>query len=575
MWVGRFRYLFGALLLALCILPGVQAQAAGHSPVGERCGATRDAVPAAGDLPQISYWHCPARFDVAPEKAQIIRFDLIDRNDRAQLRYAISRKADFERLTFVAQDADGAQRVTSNSFADGQQAYLERQFSLPLPEITKDTRYLFAIMTGGKETMPLDYLRLEPQLPGSTPAERNALLLYALVIGILIMPILIDLGVFYVLRDRFSLMHAGMVGSTLIHLVTVSGLNLPFFALSLPMARFLGVASFGAIVIGASLFTESFLEREHLSKRGRAIFYGHAILVAIATAVHAPQFHALGRFPADFFYVTCLAGSPYFIWAIVKAWREGSRSARFLAIGFAPLIMVGAIRTSSHLIPGMPTYDAGTLFLLGGALEVMATTLGVADRFLSLRRERDRMLTEAQALALQARRDPLTGALNRRAITQDFDRLVSEGYTSFMLVDLDRFKSINDEYGHMTGDRVLQLAANALSADPASKLVRMGGEEFLLLLHGSDACRRAEARRRAITARVLKELDGLERPVTASAGFLDFSAVASEADLDFAMLYTRVDQLLYSAKCEGRNRTICDTLELFDPKLDADGSVAA
>ncbi|QKG70723.1 sensor domain-containing diguanylate cyclase [Erythrobacter mangrovi] len=575
MGVGTFRYLFGALLLALCMLPGMQAQAAGGANLGERCGITLDTLPTAQELSRISNWQCPARFDVQPDKAQIIRFDLSDRADRAQLRHAISRKADFERLIFVAEDMDGGQRTISKSFADGRQAYLERQFSLPLPEITEETRYLFAIMLGGREIMPLDYLRLEAQLPGSTPSERNALLLYALVIGILVMPILIDLGVFYVLRDRFSLLHAGMVGSTLIHLVTVSGLNLPFFTLSLPMARLLGVASFGAIVIGASLFTESFLEREHLSKRGRRVFYGHAFLVAIATALHAPQFHALGRFPADFFYITCLAGSPYFVWAIAKAWRDGSRSARFLAVGFAPLVVVGVIRTGSHLIPGMPTYDAGTLFLLGGALEVMATTLGVADRFLSLRRERDRMLDEAQALASLARRDPLTGALNRRAITEDFDGLVAEGYTACMLVDLDKFKSVNDEYGHATGDRVLQLAASALGEDPASKLVRMGGEEFLLLLHGDDACQRADARRRAITARVLAELDGLERPITASAGFLDFKPVAGEADLDFAMLYTRVDQLLYSAKCEGRNQTVCDTLQLFDAKREADGAVAA
>jgi len=575
MGVVVYHRMLRALLAALCILAGMQAPSAIAAVAGARCGLTIATMPDHQSLSRLTGWQCPARFDVAPDKVQIVRFDLAGRADRATLRYAISRKADFERMIFVARDADGTQRSVSHGFADGRQAYLDRQFELSLPEITPDTRYVFALVTGGKETMPLDYLRLEAQLPGSTPAERDALLLYALVIGMLVMPILIDGGVFYVLRDRFSLMHAGMVSSTIIHLITVSSLNLSFFTLSLPMSRLLGVASFGAIVIGACLFTASFLEREHLLPRGRRVFYGHAVLVAIATAVHAPQFPALGRYPADFFYIACVGGSPYFIWVIAKAWRAGSRSARFLALGFAPLIAVGVIRTGSHLIPGMPTYDAGTLFLLGIALEAMTTTLGVANRFLALRRERDRIAVEAQALAQQARRDPLTGALNRRAISQDFDRLVAEGYTSCLLVDLDRFKSINDEYGHTTGDRVLQLAAQALGSDPSDRLVRMGGEEFLLLMRGSDARQRAEARRRAVTARVLGEMDGLERPVTASAGFLDFQDVAGEVGFDFATLYTRVDQLLYAAKCDGRNRIVYDVLKLFVPEVASDPAVAA
>ena len=90
-----------------------------------------------------------------------------------------------------------------------------------------------------------------------------------------------------------------------------------------------------------------------------------------------------------------------------------------------------------------------------------------------------------------------------------------------------------------------------------------------------DAADRAEARRRAITARTLATMDGLDRPITASMGLLDFAAVADDPDLDFWSLYTRADQLLYDAKCAGRNRTGRDALEWFVPQADGAASAVA
>ncbi|WP_369026283.1 diguanylate cyclase [Qipengyuania sp. RANM35] len=566
--------IIGILLASLLALCGVEAIAAPTSSQ-ERCSLTFDKAPTASALASLAGWHCPAEFSVEPERFQVLRIDLSSTTDRGSLKYAISRKADFSSLTFVTVDQGGAIRMTRSVFADGQQAFLDRQFSLPVPVITDQTQTFYAIMEGGTETMPLDYLRLEDRVPGSSAEDRNVLLVFALVIGVLLMPMLIDAGVYHVLRERFSLFHIAMIGSTLVHLVTVSGLNIPLFALDLPTSRMLGVASFGGIVIAANLFTGAFLEREYLPRNAAQVFRLQAALVALATLLHSPHLPALGSLPATVFYVACFATSPYFVWATWQAWRKGSRSARFLAIGFAPLVIVGLIRTVSHLVPGMPTYDAGALFLLGVVLEVVATTFGVADRFLVLRHERDKVKAEAEGLAQQARHDPLTGVLNRRAMTDDFAGLVAQGYTSVALLDLDRFKSINDEFGHAMGDEVLKASAQALSGDAEARVVRMGGEEFLLLLRGTDARQRAEARRRAITVRILAEIDGLDRPITASMGFLDFSAVIGESEIDFATIYSRADQLLYSAKCDGRNRMVHERLELFQPQVDQRGAAAA
>ena len=154
---------------------------------------------------------------------------------------------------------------------------------------------------------------------------------------------------------------------------------------------------------------------------------------------------------------------------------------------------------------------------------------------------------------------------------------MAAGFHTIAVIDIDHFKPINDIFGHPYGDSVLVCVAAALRASDDKDLIafRIGGEEFLLMLRGKDAAERAEARRRAITARTLATMDGLDRPITASMGLLDFTAVADDPDLDFWSLYTRADQLLYDAKCAGRNRTGRDALEWFVPQADGPASAVA
>lgn len=561
-------------LLLLCLLIGWGFGGAERAAAAAgACGATVAAASETLDLQGVRGWECPARFDVDPGAAQVLRFDLAAIPDRTAIRYAISRQADFESIAFVVEDAGGATGAATHSFADGRQALIDRQFSYRLPAIGPDARYLYVIMRGAKETMPLDYMRIERDLPGSSNGERNLLLLFALVIGLLIMPLMIDAGVFMVLRDRFSLFHAGMVLATIVHLTTVSGLNITLFTLDLPSIRFAAVASFGIIIVAANLFVASFIERDCLPESLRRCFYWQAGIAAFATALHAPQLPALGRYPADIFYIGCLAGVPVFVASVALAWRRGSRAVRFLVLGFAPLIVVGVIRTGSHLIPGMPTHDASGLFLAGVVVEVVATTFGVADRFLTLRRDRDRALSEASAMERRALSDPLTGLGNRRALVPAFEGLVREGYRCCALLDLDRFKSINDSFGHVTGDEVLVAAAQALAPDANVRAYRLGGEEFFLLMRGTRCDQLAEHRRQAITMRVASAELGIDRPVTASMGFLDFAAAGE--DVDFETIYSRVDQLLYQAKHEGRNRTCARTLDPDQSDRETGAAVAA
>jgi diguanylate cyclase (GGDEF)-like protein len=214
------------------------------------------------------------------------------------------------------------------------------------------------------------------------------------------------------------------------------------------------------------------------------------------------------------------------------------------------MVLVGLIRLVTGVVPWLHSTDATLLFYIGCVCEVVFTTLGVAERFVTIKRERDGARNEAELLERLSETDPLTGLLNRRAIERQFEQLQTEGFAALAVIDIDHFKTINDVNGHSVGDEVLKAVADALQAGPSVRAYRLGGEEFVLLLRGDDADTQAELRRQAIPAIVARTVSGLERPVTASMGVTGL--FGSE---DFVTLYERADKLLYEAKSAGRNRT--------------------
>lgn len=162
-------------------------------------------------------------------------------------------------------------------------------------------------------------------------------------------------------------------------------------------------------------------------------------------------------------------------------------------------------------------------------------------------------LADARATA---RRDPLTGLANRLAFAEAFaGRADIDAPHCLALCDVDRFKSINDCYGHGLGDRVLRTVAETLATVCEGHVVaRHGGEEFAVLLSGmtlADAARRIDEARGAVAARRLQLRDH-EEPI----GSVTFSAgvIALRDDEGAEQALERADQLLYTAKDEGRDR---------------------
>ncbi len=164
-------------------------------------------------------------------------------------------------------------------------------------------------------------------------------------------------------------------------------------------------------------------------------------------------------------------------------------------------------------------------------------------------------LEEAQA---RANIDALTGLPNRRYFDETLSivrpRRRSGDTLGILMIDIDRFKNLNDRYGHATGDTVLRAVAGAIynTVRAEDTPARYGGEEFAVILHRASAAQAVEVaeRVRAAVQVIPPARVGIERPVTVSVGV----AVAVEEDIDVPGLIEGADRALYLAKRRGRNR---------------------
>lgn len=197
---------------------------------------------------------------------------------------------------------------------------------------------------------------------------------------------------------------------------------------------------------------------------------------------------------------------------------------------------------------------------------IMAALLLLA--YINSRRRNDLLNRTNQALHQQSLLDPLTGLSNRRAVQDIFasnNRRPSGAYALFLL-DIDRFKQINDQFGHAVGDKVLLTVAQRLKTlcRNSDQVIRWGGEEFLLLLKDARVDILAE-----LAARLLDDIGGEPIDVAGSAehhntikitisgGYLSLPlSGAGQQLLSWESALKLADNLLYKAKHGGRNQII-------------------
>jgi len=170
------------------------------------------------------------------------------------------------------------------------------------------------------------------------------------------------------------------------------------------------------------------------------------------------------------------------------------------------------------------------------------------------------------ALELASNTDPMTGVSNRRhfmpLLRHELIRAQRLGNrATLLMLDIDHFKTVNDTYGHPTGDLVICTLANICrkASREIDAVSRLGGEEFAILLPQTniqEAQAVAERIRTSVANTSVKSLDGVEFHFTVSIGVTE----QQPDDISEEKLIGEADAALYQAKTSGRNRVVCSTI---------------
>ena len=229
------------------------------------------------------------------------------------------------------------------------------------------------------------------------------------------------------------------------------------------------------------------------------------------------------------------------------------------------------------MLPSSATNDSlfASVWMTVLSTESLLLTISSAFILLAMAKERSELRHRTAAMV-----DPLTGIANRRSFMQDAALMAKQHIadprpTAVLLIDLDRFKSINDRFGHALGDRVLEIFTDAArkSTRGSDLIGRLGGEEFAAMLIDTNRDKAVEVaeRIRESFAQMAQEVDGRAVCATVSIGLVHTEAPA----LDLAELLAQADQALYCAKERGRNRVEIASLDMMVARPSAADAAAA
>jgi diguanylate cyclase (GGDEF)-like protein len=201
--------------------------------------------------------------------------------------------------------------------------------------------------------------------------------------------------------------------------------------------------------------------------------------------------------------------------------------------------------------------DSGILLILKKGQELSNDAMGLINQSLEILADSLRRGLEYEDLFERASSDPLTGLANRRVFDDRIDGMIDSARRynrplTMILMDLDRFKNINDNLGHQVGDEVLVSVADVLSNAVRSTdlLVRIGGDEFVLVLDNTD-----QKSARILAERLCAGVDELNVWANRSSKLgISIGLAELQEDESLREWFDRTDDILYYAKAEGRAR---------------------
>ena len=460
-----------------------------------------------------------------------------------------------------------------------------RHFLFPVPAAEQAATIFLRIETSGSILVPMElketdaFLR-EDQIAFGAQAG------YA---GIMVAMALYNLFIFFSVRQTTYLWYVLTVMTSGFNLLNLQGLTFQWLWPQTPgiNAYFTG-PMVGLGIIFSSVFTVKLLSLRRYSPRSYGFFMILIALAMVGVVIGLAGFYNLSVNIA----VALVPIATPVAWLIgLMIWRRGNVLAGFYVLAWTPLLaghMTLALSRAGYLPSNLLVEMAPQV---GVAIEVILLSFALAYRINLERRARQQAQEEALRVERDAKRtledrvrertrdlevanqqleavsltDGLTGVANRRrfdeVLREEWRRGVRSGQPlSLLLLDIDHFKRVNDQLGHLVGDDCLVRLADCcrqLVRRPGDLLARYGGEEFVVLLPETaidGASHLAEELRQGVA-----DMDDLRdeegRPVRLSVS-IGVASLHPDQKTDPLILVRRSDQALYGAKGAGRNRVM-------------------
>ena len=404
--------------------------------------------------------------------------------------------------------------------------------------------------------------------------------------GVLLALVSLNAILFVSLRDINLLFYVIYVLSVGLMLLCLSGLGFKLYWPDHPrLANLLVLISMSLSLASMLQFTRGFLDLRRQFPLGDRLCLALLLvsLCGIVAAFVMPYASVVQPLTLLVFPVAVL------VYACGLAVLRRYPPARFFLIAWTTLL-AGIMLYASVALGWLPRlFFTEYAIQIGSAAEMVLLSFALAYRINLLRADNARVAVEAREqlerrvrertedldaamrrletvnrqLEDFSRRDGLTGCFNRRSFEHILrrceQRRLSEGQAyAVLMIDVDNFKQVNDQYGHLVGDDCLRHVAQQMEAPVAAQagqLCRYGGEEFAVLAplaQPQQAMELAECLRARVAERPLIS-EGRHIPVTVSVGVALRSAAAGDSSVEAVR---RADAALYRAKQEGRNRSV-------------------
>jgi diguanylate cyclase len=414
--------------------------------------------------------------------------------------------------------------------------------------------------------------------------EQGRLMVQGSYLGVVIAILLYNFYLLVALRERLYLWYLGWIVGMAGFVMTMEGFTFQWLWPAMPGLTLPALPILVAFIIGfGGLFQSDFIALDrHWPAAGRI---QHRLVLAMWAAAAGGLFLPYIAAVVIAIVVAVVAMSAFLYISLVMAWR-GTPMARLFVTSFAPVIGGGLLLAGSKfgILQASDFTEHGPQ--IGSAVEMLLLAVAIGLRLHSERalreaaqqdvierqrrfaadlelrvEERTAELARANALLAElSATDPLTVLANRRQLERTLEAFLERcrengRHFGVLMVDIDRFKVLNDSHGHAVGDACLRAVADRLRASVRGDqdvVLRYGGEEFCIATTADDAAAVAERARRRICEQEV-EAGELRLNMSVSIGVAT-AAPSGRAAFDAAL--RRADAAMYRAKQGGRNRCV-------------------